>query len=194
MTSIAFRNGNPIMRAGQVATGQDCCCVECCCNNITLNDLLYGTKEYSWSSVRPSGLRTPEIGVIGNPPPLPSAHCTDPRETNDTSTIANCCNEIAPGVFEWTCGWKLKPACLRWVCRCVDKDHNVVCHKLYGGPTLNGLDLTSLALNKFGAETQHGCFVYTFEFFGWRKRRGPVWQGRDDVYSVYKTKVTSCPA
>lgn len=164
----------------------------CCCTSITLNDLLHGSKEYSWSSVKPAGKREPAYGDIGLPPYATNGHCTDPKTANDIATIQACCNEISPGVYEWTCGWRLVPACLRWLCRCVDDVGNVLCSDTYGGPTENGISLTDLALEHFGPEDEAGCYVYTVEFFGWRSKSSP-WVPRDDVYSIYKTKVTSCP-
>lgn len=195
MTLVTFQDGRVVMRDGKVGTEQACCCNPCCCNSITLNDLLYGNNEYSWPSIKPPGKREPENGVAGNPPPGPASHCTDPKQANDADTLNACCNETSPGVYEWTCsgGWEIRPACLRWLCRCVDGEGNVRCSQTYGGPTVNDADLTELALNKFGAEATAGCYVYTFEFFGWRKKHiagGAGWAGRDDLYTAYKTEAT----
>lgn len=90
------------------------------------------------------------------------------------------------------CDWQLRPACLRWVCRCVDEGGNVVCEYTHGGPTINALDLPALVTAAMGPEPAAGCYVYTVEFFGWRARSGG-WIGRDDVYTVYRTLITSCP-
>lgn len=184
---------------GEYCVSGVCEPVPCCCSDIALNDLLYGTSEYSWPNVRPAGTRTPDHGAAGSPPTVSAAHCTDPITANDAQTVPRCCDEPSPGVFAWTCGWKLRPACLRWLCRCVDGEGGVICSQAYGGPTENDISLTDLALEHFGAEAEAGCYVYTVEFFGWHRKgatngnRPPQWVPRDDVYSIYKTQVTNCP-
>lgn len=194
MTRVTTEGGLVVMHGGLVGTGQACCCgVYCCCNDIDLNVLLYGNAEYSWPTIRPGTNRQPTNGTEGARPTDP-ALCTDPNHEND-----DCCNEIEPGVFEWTCSgrWEIMPACLRWLCRCVDSEGDVVCSQTYGGPTTNNRDLTELFLDAFGAETEPGCYVYTVEFFAWRRKRTPEnktrWIPRDDLFTPYKTKVTSCP-
>lgn len=88
-------------------------------------------------------------------------------------------------------GWKIKPACLRWVCRCINSQGQVTGSQLYGGSTVNNIslnDLTQRILNKFGNETSAGLYIYTIEFFGWYRKSGG-WIGRDDIYTIYKRKL-----
>lgn len=170
MTLIAMQGDKVVMRDGKVGTGSECCCKQpCCCEQITLNDLLYGTKEYSWKTIKPTASKTPQFGNIGAPPePFPQAPAKKPKR--------------------W---WTIRPACLRWVCRCVNGNGAVVCSKRFGGATINDIDLAALVINALGNEPGAGCYVYTVEFFGWDKDMGE-WVSRDDIYNVYRTKVTSC--
>lgn len=88
-------------------------------------------------------------------------------------------------------GWKIKPACLRWVCKCINSQGQITESQMYGGPTVNNISLSDLNLyidRVFGPETSPGVYVYTIEFFGWYRKFGG-WIGRDNLYNIYKRKI-----
>jgi hypothetical protein len=86
-------------------------------------------------------------------------------------------------------GFKLTRACIRWLCRCVDDQGNVL-SSYQPLSTVNNLDLNTLIREP---EANAGCYLYTFEFFGWRKRGTeafpPEWISRDDVYNIYVEQI-----
>jgi hypothetical protein len=86
-------------------------------------------------------------------------------------------------------GFKLTQACIRWLCRCVDDQGNVV-SSYQPLSTVNNIDLNTLIVEPEGSA---GCYLYTFEFFGWRKRGKegvpPEWISRDDVYNIYVEQI-----
>lgn len=163
----------------------------CCCSAITLNDLLYGDAEYSWPTLKPFASSTPAFGTVGDPPECPAA----PPGEGWVQVGHHWERDTDAGLEKWACSWHLVPACLRWVCRCYDAEGNIVCETTHGGATINSTNLSAIVDSEYPTESA-GCYVYTFEFFGWRERNGTaaqMWVGRDDVYSLYRTPVASCP-
>jgi hypothetical protein len=82
---------------------------------------------------------------------------------------------------------ELVRACLRYYTECVDENGDPFdeCQPI---PTLNNVDLRSLIPSP---ETAPGCYLYIFEFFGWRKRSIPSdWISRDDVYNIYVQQIS----
>jgi hypothetical protein len=107
--------------------------------------------------------------------------------------------------------WLLrKPACLRWLCRCVEIDENedisVIQQHEYGGPTVNNLDLwEDVVLPRWGEETESGTFLYIVIFLGLFRRLRSVgvppasapdypgsrfWEPRDDEAYILKERIT----
>lgn len=144
--------------------GANCEC-EPTCPQITLEDLLHGSLPYSWPNIKTPGNQDPVYGTVGSPP--------------------------AP--LEGGGYWELRPACLRWVLRCVDGLGQELCSQEFGGPTVNGVDISSLVTATMGPEPSAGCYIYVIEFFGWHWRPSTPgqsgWVGRDDVYSITRLGV-----
>jgi hypothetical protein len=107
--------------------------------------------------------------------------------------------------------WLLrKPACLRWVCRCVsvneDGDLTTLQQETYGGPTVNNLDLwEDVVLPRWGEETEGGTFLYIVIFLGLYRRARTfgsppafapnhpgteAWESRDDGAYIMKERIT----
>lgn len=223
MTLITFQNGKPVFRDGKVGTEQGCCCGKCCCTTITLNDLLYGNKPYSWPTIKPASKnRAPQFGTMTDPPVPPEyASWTDlgngcyerfvpfevvPPNIEDPAVQADYCGTGKCGLMGaaqqdevWGCierhcfrSWKPYPACLTWVCRCVDQDGNVTCEQIYGA-SINNKNLSELVTDSLGPETESGCYVYTIEFFEKRLRvckENAINVQDDSMYTIYKTEVT----
>lgn len=223
--ALQLIDGKLLMRRTKLVSDTRCCC-DCCCKNITLNDLLYGDKEYSWPQIGPGG-GEPQYGGDTEPPSFVPDEYTAPG--TEWVAIGDSCFErtkpISPELAELlelvvgetykTAGYRVEyvnggwveiekhcfrsikkvPACLRWVCRCVNNNGSVKCETIYGGPTTTDKNLSELITNTLEPETEAGCFVYTIEFFGWRLRvnDGVDFRSSDDMYSIYKTKITSCP-
>lgn len=180
MSPLYLHNGKILTVGGALAISADCCCNPCCCDYLNLSNL----KELFGGGFT----RAPTFGNPVRPP------CPNP-ETWDQQ-FGPLCNEelVEQGEpcrpYQEPCDWHLKEACLRWVCRCLDDNLNIICEQVYGGPSITNKDLIQLVLDAKGLETEPGCYVYTIEFFGWHDREGTGgWISSDDLYSVNKTKL-----
>jgi hypothetical protein len=84
------------------------------------------------------------------------------------------------------------PACLRWLCRCVKSDGTVRCQFSHGGPTVNNLSLATLVDECMSPPQKAGCYLYTIEFFGWKRKKKKNergWISADDAYKIYVTQL-----
>jgi hypothetical protein len=85
-------------------------------------------------------------------------------------------------------GYERRKACFRWVCACVGSAQKVISIQQYGD-TASGLDLTTLIWQNTPIPSVPGCYIYRFEFFGWR---GPFiddetprgWISSDSKYTL----------
>lgn len=182
MTKIYFYKNKVLLANDMVAIDKRCCCIKCCCPYLDIDILKEDFGGFS---------NSPEFGDVNRPP------CPNPETWDDYGPYDPECNpDTMPQIgnpcrpFPEPCDWSLVPACLRWVCRCVDEDLDLICEEIYGGPSINDKDLSQLVIDAKGAETEAGCYVYTIEFFGWYdKNKIGGWVSSDDMYSVNKVKL-----
>lgn len=151
----------------------------CDCNDVDLATALYGIEPYSWDIIRGSS-RSRYI-IPGDP----------------TSGTALLGSGASTGSF--AAGYGRVKGCVRWLCRCVDGSGNVLCSKTIGSVSV---DLTTEleTYTSYLPEAVAGCYVYTFEFFGWFKPAGttlggtigaePIWIDSSDAYKVIQTKIS----
>jgi len=102
-----------------------------------------------------------------------------------------------------------KPACLRWLCRCVTVSEGglrVGQQQEYGGPSINNLNFwEDVVRPRWGDETESGTFLYIIIFLGLFRRRRTVggppensedypstmyWEPRDDEAYIMKERIT----
>lgn len=219
---VYLYNGAPLVRDGALSVAESCCCGGCCCTTITLNDLLYGAHEYSWPTIEPAVESPPQFGAgTATQPSVPAEYTAvgtqwvsvggrcyekttilDPQPSAATAGKVGCGVRLEQVAGQWAeierhCfNWKPCRACLRWVCRCVDGFGNITCESVYGGPTTTNKDLSALVTEAMGPEPTAGCYVYTVQFFGWQRSScgsAAAFTPGDDMYSVYRTQITSCP-
>lgn len=182
MATIKTQGGKVLLKDGKVSC--ECCCF---CSNYDLDFLLYGVGS--------GGLKFEDyLGLLQ-------------EESGDVAAW----EALRPDGR-----YSKREACLRWLCRkTVLRDGEpVTISQSFGGPTVNNRDLNDLLIEslderdglagllsggaslRFPPEEYGRCYLYGFEFYGWRRsrRKGPQgwpsdWVGSDVFYDIYRRDI-----
>jgi hypothetical protein len=123
--------------------------------------------------------------TFANSPTILSGHSTL-KHLTELKSVAGSMPK--PGA-----GFRRIWACARGIVIELNNRGEVVCTAV-NGITTNNLDLKNIIINSGLLDTRiEGAHAFTFEFYGWRKRRNtmggindPEWVSADDKYKIYK--------